>query len=151
MIYVKRNVKDVVVSYFHFSKIVINYTGSIEDFVDCFTDDSIVYSPYMRHVQDFEEAAKKYENILMLSYEDMKKVMKFRFQSKETSKFNLKLQDLRAEIKIVAKFLDIKVTEQKIEEMCEHLSIQKMQGNSVNSSATTATFKAIINLQEISL
>jgi hypothetical protein len=42
--------------------------------MDAFINDLVIWSPYHEHIIDFCELAKTEKNILMLRYEDMKKV-----------------------------------------------------------------------------
>lgn len=74
IVYVKRNPKDTAVSYFHHFKALNGYTGTMEEYMNCFGQDFIVYSPFFPHFVDFCEAAEKLDNILVISFEDLKKV-----------------------------------------------------------------------------
>jgi len=73
VVYVARNPKDVIVSYFHHHKLFTNqqFTADIEKFADYFMKDELYYSPFFAHI--FEGWAKRdHPNVLFLFYEDRK-------------------------------------------------------------------------------
>lgn len=74
IIYIKRNFKDVIVSYYHQSEIMRNFCGSIEDFADGFMADCTESSPYYTHVNNYEKASNVLDNVMVVNYEDMKRV-----------------------------------------------------------------------------
>jgi sulfotransferase len=74
IVYIHRNPKDVAVSYFHHTAMLHDYTGNMEDFVESYIADLAYYSPYHQHVIEYSELAKGNENVLLLKFEDMKKV-----------------------------------------------------------------------------
>lgn len=55
IIYITREVKDVIVSRYHFSKAVgfISKDMLMEQYINLFLDDRPIYSPYWDHVLDF--------------------------------------------------------------------------------------------------
>lgn len=109
IIYVKRNPKDVAVSYFHHYKLFHRYTGTLDEFIDCFVQDNIYWAPVYPHMINFCEAAEKLDNILILSFEELKK-------------------DLKSVIRKVAKFLKVSVSDEDIEKLADHLSFKNMRG-----------------------
>ncbi|KAB7503517.1 Cytosolic sulfotransferase 13, partial [Armadillidium nasatum] len=54
VIYMARDPRDVVVSYCHFSRLVnvIDFVGSTSDFVDHFVNDTLLYSPFWKHLKE---------------------------------------------------------------------------------------------------
>ncbi|NXJ63822.1 ST3A1 sulfotransferase, partial [Rostratula benghalensis] len=75
VVYVSRNPKDVLVSYYHFSK----YMKTVEDIpdfnlvMDRFLAGKVVASSWLDHVSGWYSHAEDF-NILFLTYEEMKKV-----------------------------------------------------------------------------
>ena len=71
VIYVARNPKDVIVSSHAFSK---NLTGfgnySIEDIVELFTDDRLLYGPWFKHVDTYFNL----QEVHFILYENLEKV-----------------------------------------------------------------------------
>ena len=74
IIYVFRNPKDVAVSYFHHFTTFHFYAGGIEEFIDCFVNGFMLWSPYHEHISSFLELSEIKDNILLTRYEDMKEV-----------------------------------------------------------------------------
>ena len=75
IIYIYRNPKDVIVSYYHFARMLTysNYKGSLKRFSNSFINDSVPYSPYFPHLEGYFNLKKRLpENILIVSYEDIK-------------------------------------------------------------------------------
>jgi hypothetical protein len=72
-IYVTRNPRDAVTSYYNHFQVLKAYTGTFEDFVDAFLKDECgIYTPFMHNVLGFWN--KRHEsNILFLTYEEMKR------------------------------------------------------------------------------
>ena len=71
IIYVRRNPKDVIVSYYHHWRNFAKYTGTIEEYAHEFMKDLCQYSPYIEHIIEYTKL--DYPNILHLCFEDMKK------------------------------------------------------------------------------
>nr|CAH0104486.1 unnamed protein product [Daphnia galeata] len=115
VIYVARNPKDAIVSFFYFHKLVkmCHYTGEMDDFVDYFINNKLLWTPYFPTVLE-AWAKRDHPNLLYLFYEDMKK-------------------DLPTEIKKMAAFLNKTLTEEQIEKLVDHVQIDKFAKNdSVN-------------------
>ena len=75
IIYIYRNPKDVIVSYYHFARMLTyaNYKGTLDKFARSFMKDCAPYSPYFPHINGYLRL--KSENptqILVISYEDIK-------------------------------------------------------------------------------
>lgn len=109
IIYVARNPKDVVVSFFHHYRHIVGYEGTQEDFTKAFLLDQVIYAPFNDHVLDFWNIRDE-PNILFLFYEDMKMNM----------------------VKVVEqamKFLGKNYSQEQIDKLCQHLSVDSMRLN----------------------
>ena len=111
VIYVARNPKDVVVSYYHHHKLTKSVDPDLEfsDFVKFFMKELLVEDPYMAHVKE-AVAMKNNKNVKFLWYEDMKK-------------------DLPAAIKDVANFINKDLNEAQIAELADYLDVKNMKKN----------------------
>ncbi|XP_062609824.1 sulfotransferase 4A1-like [Saccostrea cucullata] len=112
IVYIARNPKDVVVSYFYLVTslhALTRYRGKLSDFVDSFLKDRVPYSPWSRHVLDFWEI-KDQPNVLFLTYEDLK-------------------MDLERSIKRVAIFLQRDLSKEDIQRIAKHCSFVEMKKN----------------------
>lgn len=71
MIYVKRNFKDMAVSYCHLYEGYRRYSGSMEIFMNALMGDYLEFSPYFPHIKNYCDASKVLKNFMVLNYEDM--------------------------------------------------------------------------------
>lgn len=110
-VYITRNPRDTVVSYFHFLSMIteVNFLGTFRDFSKLFRADAVPYSPFYSHVQEYWEARKN-PNILFISYEDLQK----------------KPTDV---IREIAEFLGLSVTDEDIKLVAYFTSFNKMAAN----------------------
>jgi hypothetical protein len=69
-IYVTRNGKDVLVSYFHFSKMELGFRGTLQDFFERFMKGEVDCGSWFAHVAGWRAHAND-PNILFLNYEDL--------------------------------------------------------------------------------
>ncbi|GFO43016.1 sulfotransferase [Plakobranchus ocellatus] len=77
IIYMHRNPKDIVVSYYSFFvKFLVGkkFTGTFEDFCRLFTEDKVHFGPWWKHVTE-AWASRHKDNFLLLCYEDLQAVM----------------------------------------------------------------------------
>ncbi|CAK1581636.1 unnamed protein product [Parnassius mnemosyne] len=113
--YVARDPRDVVVSFYHHSKLMKMLLDEV-DFVtywELFINDLIPWGPQFEHVKEAWRM-RNHPNMLFLFYEDLSK-------------------DLPACVRRVAKFLGKEITKEQIEKLCEHLKIDNFKKNkSVN-------------------
>jgi len=85
------------------------YQGTIENFIETFVKDIMMYAPMNEHVIDFWKIRSQ-TNILFLFFEDMKR-------------------NLNQEVKKVMKFLDKDYSQDEIDKLCEHLSFDSIKNN----------------------
>lgn len=85
------------------------YEGSIDDLIEEFLDDKILFSPMNEHVLEFWKIRNE-PNVMFLFYEDMKR-------------------NLPQEVTKVMKFLGKKFSQYQIDDLCKHLSFDSMKEN----------------------
>jgi len=129
VIYVCRNPRDVVVSYFNFLKLD-GFYGSLDVFFNAFIGDVLSYSPFVKHVRGYWEMRGE-SNIFFTSYEEMKK-------------------DLPSVIRGVAKFLDKSLDDEDVAALADHLSFKNMKKNSaVNQERMMEEVKKMSGSEEV--
>jgi len=117
IIYVARNPKDVMLSYYFFARMMTfaSYRGTLIEFFNKFIKNEVFYAPYWDHVYEFWNRRNN-ENILFIKFEDLRK-------------------DLKSEIKRIAAFLDKGLTDDQVDSLAHHVSFTQMASNpSVNYS-----------------
>nr|XP_060609208.1 amine sulfotransferase-like [Anolis sagrei ordinatus]XP_060609209.1 amine sulfotransferase-like [Anolis sagrei ordinatus] len=108
IIYVARNPKDVLVSYYHFSRVSV-LLEEVEDFdiiMDRFLAGKVIGDLWLDHVEGWS-AQRDHLNILFLMYEEMKK-------------------DLRGCVMKICNFLGKRHTEEEIDDVVDKASFDKM-------------------------
>ncbi|XP_072189283.1 amine sulfotransferase-like [Excalfactoria chinensis] len=109
VIYVTRNPKDVMVSYYHFSKFIVALE-EITDFnilIERFLAGKVPASSWFDHVSGWYNHAKDF-NILFLTYEEMKK-------------------DLRSAVLKICNFIGKQLSEEEIESVVRQATFENMQ------------------------
>ncbi|KAM0725184.1 Sulfotransferase 1C4 [Formica fusca] len=117
IIYVARNPRDVVVSWYYFQKDIkqIQYQGIFEQLCINFMNDHTMWSPYWEHVKT-AWAIRHKPNILFLFYEDL-------------------IKNLVENVKKVATFFGKTYNNEEIAKLVEHLNIENFRKNSMVNQA----------------
>lgn len=111
VVYVARNVKDTAVSYYHHC---LNFTphdfqGSFTDFIDMFKSDLSLYGSYWHHVLGGWKL-REHKNLKFVWFEDMKTSQK-------------------SVIEEVCYFVQHPLSEEKMDELVEHLKFENFKKN----------------------
>jgi hypothetical protein len=117
VIYIARNPKDTVVSYYHFSRMLAfsSYQGSFEEFERKFMKDELPYCPYFGHINSFVKE-KDNPNLLILTYEEL-------------------TRNPAEVIRKIGTFLEKPLSDAEVELLVLHTSFKRMAENpSVNYS-----------------
>ena len=75
VIYMYRNPKDVIISYYFFARMLtaIDFLGTLDDFAWFMMFNEAPYTPYFGHINGYMQASKsRPQQFLAVSYEDMK-------------------------------------------------------------------------------
>jgi hypothetical protein len=107
IIFISRNIKDVVVSYYHLLSGSTELDCTMAEFFESFLQNDVMFSPYRENLQNYLNLPD-YENILYLSYEGMS-------------------ADLDGTIRNVAAFLGKNVSIEDKKKLKEHLKFENMQ------------------------
>ncbi|KAL8186434.1 UNVERIFIED_CONTAM: hypothetical protein K2H54_070371 [Gekko kuhli] len=109
VIYVSRNPKDVLVSYYHYTKLSVHLetAGDFGSFMEKFLAGEVLSSSWLDHVEGWY-AHKDDFNILFLTYEEMKK-------------------DLRSSVLKICRFLGKKLTEEELQVVVDKATFDKMR------------------------
>ncbi|XP_055889878.1 sulfotransferase 1C1-like isoform X2 [Biomphalaria glabrata] len=113
IIYIARNPKDTVVSYYFFlTKFVIDdqsFVGTFDDYCQLFVEGLVHYGPWWKHVKEAWDR-KDEDNILVLFYEDLQ-------------------EDVHRVVRDIANFLNKPLTETQVEAIARHCSFDTMKNN----------------------
>ncbi|KAK3887240.1 hypothetical protein Pcinc_008636 [Petrolisthes cinctipes] len=109
VVYVARNPKDMVGSYYHFYKVIkkIYYKGSMDTFMKLFMDKDVVFCPYWPHIKQAWQK-RNHPNLQFVFYEDLK-------------------ADPQEEIRKLNQFLATGLTEQQLKNVVHHTSFSSMK------------------------
>jgi len=112
VVYVGRNPKDVVISYYHHHKLTRKADHSItfEEFLPFFMKELLEEDPYLSHIKEAVKVAQTCPNILFLWYEDMKR-------------------DLKTALKEVSSFLGVTLDQAQVESLANYLDFKNMKKN----------------------
>ncbi|KAM7340629.1 amine sulfotransferase-like [Alexandromys fortis] len=126
ILYIYRNPKDVLISFFHFSNWVatLEATETIEHYLEKFLDGKVVGSRWFDHIRGWYEHRNDF-SIMFLSYEDMKK-------------------DLRGSVLKICSFLEKELSEEDVDAVVRQSTFQNMKsdpranyGNIINKEIGT--------------
>lgn len=106
-IYVSRDVKDVLVSFYHFHRSHKNFRGSFDEFVEKFQSGRVQYGSWFRHIASWMKM-KDRPNVLFITYEELA----------------TKRRDV---VRRVADFCGVALTPDKLERICERTSFEFMK------------------------
>uniref|UniRef100_A0A0A9WLX9 Sulfotransferase family cytosolic 1B member 1 n=1 Tax=Lygus hesperus TaxID=30085 RepID=A0A0A9WLX9_LYGHE len=111
VIYVARNPKDVVISYYHLLKLwrTSDYLNTFEHFINQFVNGHVPWGPFWSHVQEGWDK-KHQDNYLFLFYEDI-------------------IKDMKGTIRTVAEFLNKPMNDEEVEKLADHLHISNFKNN----------------------
>ena len=111
IVHISRNPKDVVVSYFHFSKMntFFNYQGSWEAFLRAFMEGEVAGGLWFDYQKDWMQYRNN-PNILFIEYEQF-------------------LADTPETIRKIARFLEKPLTESQVDQIAEIVSFKSMKNN----------------------
>lgn len=111
VIYVARNAKDNLVSYYHFDKMNLTQPepGPWEGYIHKFMRGELAWGSWYDHVKGFWEEREK-RNILYLFYEDMK-------------------ENPRREVERIMRYLDLSLSDDVISRIVELTSFESMKAN----------------------
>ncbi|XP_051020142.1 amine sulfotransferase-like isoform X3 [Acomys russatus] len=111
IVYLYRNPKDVLISFFHFSKLIsiIEATYTIEHYLDIFLDGKVHGSRWFDHIRGWYEHRHDF-NIMFLSYEEMKK-------------------DLRSSVLKIYRFLEKELNEEVVDTVVRQATFQSMKSD----------------------
>ncbi|XP_073432057.1 amine sulfotransferase-like isoform X2 [Dendrobates tinctorius] len=109
IIYVSRNPKDVLVSYYHFLQMKSQIKCAInwETFIDLFISGKVMCSSWFDHVRGWYQHKEDFD-ILFLTYEEM-------------------IKDLRSAVLKICKFVDIKLDDKAIDNVVEKATFKNMK------------------------
>uniref|UniRef100_A0A452HS11 Sulfotransferase n=1 Tax=Gopherus agassizii TaxID=38772 RepID=A0A452HS11_9SAUR len=115
IIYTLRCPKDVVVSLYHFSRIVRLFKDP--DSLDCFLEDflsgNVLYGSWFHHVTGWM-GLKANKNIFSITYEELQ-------------------QDLQGSVRRICHFLGKELSEEQVAAVVENVSFQSMKGNKISN------------------
>lgn len=118
-LYVLRNGMDVAISFYHHHCNFLGYRGSFEDFWPQFLSGELPrFGSWFEHVQDFVKN-KHNLNLLVVRYEDLK-------------------HDLEGQIRNIAKFLDVKLSEEAFQRATNNCSFEYMKKHQDKFDLATA-------------
>ncbi|XP_042240682.1 uncharacterized protein LOC121878492 [Homarus americanus] len=109
VVYVARSPKDVVVSYYHHSRLILchDFNGSLDQFTQYFVDDDLLYGPYWLHMKEAWEK-RDHPNMHFVFYEDVK-------------------TNNMVELQKLNKFLNTNLTEEQLSEVAKYTSFSVMK------------------------
>ncbi|XP_049841721.1 luciferin sulfotransferase-like [Schistocerca gregaria] len=116
IMYMMRNLKDMIVSYYHHYQLWGECHLTLDEFAECFMEDIPMYLPYWEHVIPFWNMRQE-PHVLFYSYEEMK-------------------EDLATVVRRMAAFLGKPIAEEMVAKLVDHLSFDSMRDNpAVNNSS----------------
>jgi len=118
VIHVVRNPMDTCVSFFYHSGFLESFSGDFNLFWALFMRDKLSWCPYTSNLLGYWKKRDK-SNVLVIKFEDMK-------------------NDLSAVIRVIMEFLNVKLSEEQVDKLLNHLSFDAMKQNSAVHHAPLA-------------
>ncbi|KAK3562034.1 hypothetical protein QTP86_024794 [Hemibagrus guttatus] len=114
VIYVARNPKDIVVSYYYFHKMAnfLKDPGPFSEFLSSFLDGTVYYGSWFDHVKGWTSNSRNIDNFLYITYEEM-------------------WEDLRGSLEKVSQFLQCPLLEHELSNAQKTCSFTTMRENSM--------------------
>ncbi|XP_061558267.1 sulfotransferase family 5A, member 1 [Phycodurus eques] len=114
VIYVSRNPKDVVVSFYHFHKMAnfLPEAGSFQDFLNTFLEGTVHFGSWFDHIKGWTSQLGAMTNLLHVTYEEMS-------------------MDCQGSIVKVSSFLQCPLVEDEVNSCARHCSFSSMRDNSM--------------------
>lgn len=111
IIYIYRNPKDVLISFYHFSNLVtrLEESRNVEIFMEKFLDGKVVGSVWFDHIRGWYEHRHDF-NMLFMMYEEMKK-------------------DLRSSVRKICRFVEKELSEDDIDAVVSQATFQNMRSD----------------------
>lgn len=130
VIYVYRNPKDVMCSYFHFSNKLsgLKSTNTFEEFMTLFLEGKVLGSLWFDHIRGWYEH-KDHFNIQFMMYEDMK-------------------MDLKSSVKKLCKFLGKELSEETMDMVVKRATFQNMKSDPLANYENILSKRAGSNTNE---
>lgn len=121
VIYIARNAKDVVVSYYNFYNMAKVHPdpGTWDSFLENFMDGKVSYGSWYQHVKEWWKLRHTHP-VLYLFYEDIK-------------------ENPKREIKKILEFLGRSLPEETVDSIVHHTSFKKMKENRMTNYTTIPT------------
>ncbi|XP_028843538.1 cytosolic sulfotransferase 3-like isoform X2 [Denticeps clupeoides] len=119
IVYVARNAKDNLVSYFHFDRMNMGQpeAGDWNSYVEKFMDGKIVFGPWYDHVNGWWEKKQRYSNLLYLFFEDL-------------------VEDTGRELERICSFLGLSTAVEEKERIREGVQFDTMKKNPMTNYST---------------
>ncbi|XP_058232312.1 sulfotransferase 2B1-like isoform X2 [Hemibagrus wyckioides] len=120
VIYITRNPKDVVVSYYYFHKMAsyLHNPGTFEEFTDSFLAGNVMFGKWTDHVKSWKNPDLG-DRILYMTYEEM-------------------IQDLRGAVERISCFLDRQLSEEALKRVAEQCQFKTMKQNNKSNYSLVA-------------
>ncbi|XP_073943442.1 sulfotransferase 1B1-like isoform X1 [Choristoneura fumiferana] len=117
VVYVARDPRDVVVSYYHFTQLIkhLHFVEDFKSFWKLFMAGLVTWAPSFPHLKE-AWAQRKHPNMLFLFYEDMKK-------------------DMPSTLRRVSAFFGKEYSAEQLAALCEHLDIKNFKNNESTNPA----------------
>jgi len=118
VIYLMRNPKDTVVSWYHFQRMnkLYQFQGDFDDFFDLFLTHKTPYGSYWENVHSWWAHGDR-DNVLLLTYEALH-------------------EDLEREVRKVADFLGRRLSDEQIVAIANHANFEQMKANPMTSASS---------------